>query len=283
MSVSLGRKHETDTTPLSIIGKLRLSIRLISKSFSRLLSLLLLESEDKRRYSQFRGLSTPILFACSICCNWSYLSGDFVWSIISCLFLFHPTCPWHAVTWVLLCAEAILQASMVASYFLHLLLLPFYSSYPDLLIFFSIHSSILFGYQLYHYFLLRRHLLLPTRLSERHWIPWPISINGWTPRIFIFVRSKDNSTISFPRSTLKVPWTLLLHLLRMLIYIYFIVDLNLCLFYISYVSKIIFFLLHIYIYIFLFLFNSFVLSNVYNSYVLPFLWQKIKIKIIDHI
>ena len=65
--------------------------------------------------------------------------------------------------------------------------------------------AILFGYQLYHYFLLRRHLLLPTRMSERHWIPWPISINGWTPRIFIFVRSKDNSTISFPRSTLKVP------------------------------------------------------------------------------
>ena len=111
--------------------------------------------------------------------------------------------------------------------------------------------AILFGYQLYHYFLLRRHLLLPTRMSERHWIPWPISINGWTPRIFIFVRSKDNSTISFPRSTLKVPWTLLLRLLRMLIYIY----------------------------IFLFLFNSFVLSNVYNSYALPFLWQKKKQKI----
>ena len=140
MSVSLGRRHETDTTPLSIIGELRLSIWLISKSYSRLLSSLLLESEDKRRYSLFRGLSTPILFACSICCNWSYLSGDFVWSIISCLFLFHPTCPWHAVTWVLLCAEAILQASMVASYLLHLLLMPFYLPYPDLSIFYSIHS-----------------------------------------------------------------------------------------------------------------------------------------------
>ena len=67
--------------------------------------------------------------------------------------------------------------------------------------------------------LLMRHLLLPTQLPERHWIPWPISINEWTPRIFSFVRSRDNSTISFPRSTLKAHWVLPLHLLRMLIYI----------------------------------------------------------------
>ena len=120
-------------------------------------------------------------------------------------------------------------------------------------------------------FILAHETSSSTHPPERHSIPWPISSNQWTPRIFSFVRSRDNSTISFYRSTLKVPWTLFLHLIRMLIYIYFIVDLNLCLFYISYVSKIIFFL-----YIFFFLFNSCVLSNVYNSYVLPFLWQKKK-------
>ena len=140
MSASIVKRHETGTTPLSIIDELRLSIRSISKSSRRLIFLLLLESEDKRRYYLFRGLSTPILFAFSICYNWSYLSGDFIWFVISCLFLFHPTCPWHVVTWVLLWAEAILQANMVASYLFHLPLLPFYSLYPYLSVVYSIHS-----------------------------------------------------------------------------------------------------------------------------------------------
>ena len=68
-------------------------------------------------------------------------------------------------------------------------------------------------------FILAHETSSSTHPPERHSIPWPISSNQWTPRIFSFIRSRDNSTISFPRSTLKAHWVLPLHLLRILIYV----------------------------------------------------------------
>lgn len=59
MSASIVKRHETGTTPLSIIDELRLSIRSISKSSRRLIFLLLLESEDKRRYSLLGDFLPP--------------------------------------------------------------------------------------------------------------------------------------------------------------------------------------------------------------------------------
>lgn len=52
--------------PLFVTNELRSSIQSISEPFRTLLSLLSLESKDGRRYSLFKGLTTLILFTCSM-------------------------------------------------------------------------------------------------------------------------------------------------------------------------------------------------------------------------
>ena len=120
-----------------------------------------------------------------------------------------------------------------------------------------------------------RHLLSSIWLPECHCIPWSVSIREWTHRIFSFVRSEDNSITSYLGSILKAPWALPFRLHQMhrclFIYISLYIWSELIFYCISFIHNHIFFSIYMMI---LFLIISYVLFNVYNSYILPFLWRK---------
>ena len=113
-----------------------------------------------------------------------------------------------------------------------------------------------------------KHLLPPTHLHERLRFPWPVSIRGWTLRISSSKRLRDSLITSSLGSTLRALQVLPLHRHHH--------QTHRCLFMFSYITWSRFLILivyHIYIYI-IFLFISCVFSRVYDSFALPFLWQK---------